>query len=737
VATRPDILFVSPEYTTGNCTSDLGTAYIIAYLKQEGMSAEQFYCYKPLTLAQLARHILKTGAPMIGFSCYNANYFLIKSLCKELKRLSPDIFIITGGPTATFSDGIVLQNIPAIDICVRGEGELTTKEIIEHFKGGRPFHSIAGISYRLNGETVRTSERPLRQGGSRTPETSLDIFPSPYLNNPSHIAHLIKHEKEIPLITSRGCVFKCTYCNCTVISQHTIRSHSVERIVSELKLIHDTVQEKEKRTVQIHDDFFTFNHKRVERICNGIIKNRLDLKITITTRADFVNEKILCLLYKAGVRTVNFGLESAHPKSLFRIKKIRLHFGKTNDYRPEKRFLKRFKSSVAAAKKIGLEVDISILLGLPGETRKDILRTIDFARRLKIRRCYHNYLAVYPGTELFTKYAGSQATDSEEWLRCPSDRLPGALPADPLARIPSANNSDAAITARHSASLSHAFLMGFLKNEPGKKHVPSFFFKDDRAPILKTINKLPLQSLIFLAHCTNGAFATRETTELRHMRVAHALSMPPGHSCIDFHALETYDPYHKRYEKFSHSSSKFKLSDAFSDKDVGNKKILFEISAKSDIIELKKLLKMPDLVHTVLADNSPGFILRDACRWTRFCPAKKFDRFMVDKELCLSSCFHGRALGKFGDPFEKIKKNYLDFLRSERKKRGCHNCPAQKQCSQCPFLGNIPYEEFCGIRRTYATRLDNFIAVLMAKNIMSTLPEQPANKTMKFLTDTH
>jgi len=718
MAAKPEILFLFPDYTTGNFSNCLGTAYIIAYLKQEGIYAKQFRSYKPSTMPQIACRVLDSGADIIGFSCYNTNYFLIKMLCKELKKRKPDIFIIAGGPTPTFSDRIVLHNIPEIDICVRGEGEFTTKKIIEHLKKDRLFNNIAGISYRHNDRIIRTEDRPLMQN-TESREAGLDILPSPYLSNILDPLRTMKYDKEIPLITSRGCTFKCTYCNCSIISKHTVRYHSPERIIAELTLINAAIRGKGEHKVTIHDDCFTLNNKRVEKICGGILKNKLDLTIAITTRADYVNERILKLLYKAGVRTIGFGLESANPKTLARIKKIRLSYKKRGGLELEKNFLNKLKQSVAIARKIGFEVDTSIILGLPGEDFKDILKTINFVDRLKNKLCYYNYLQIYPGTELFNSLAKNRNTNSEKWLQLSLNRLQSTIPINKILGIPVLNNTNIAIKKRYNASLSNAFLMGFLNKNIANKYAPAIFFPVSKAPISILKNKTPLKSLIFLWQ--RGSSNAQKEIKISPVRVAQALNISRGNNYIAYNML---GKYHSYYEKYSRWLNNFKLSDTFFNKNIIDGKIIFDISSNSDIAEFERfLLKMPELIHSIFSNEITSFILLDSCRWARRCPAKNLNRLIVNKNLCFSTCFHGKIIGKLGESFEKIENTYLNYLKSERKKRGCARCPVKKQCSQCPFLGNIHYKTYCKIKRKYAARIDKFIALLILQNIALALPE--------------
>lgn len=694
---KPEIIFLFPNHATGHFSHCLGTAYIIAYLRQEGVSAEQFYNYELLTIPQITDKILSSKANIIGFTCYHTNYFLIKTLCRHLKKRKPGIFIIAGGPTPTFSDSAVLHNAPEIDICVRGEGEFAVKEIIEHLKRGRVFSSIQGITYRLNNRIIRAPDRPLAQ---------LDALPSPYINKILNPADIADHGEEIPVITSRGCIFKCVYCNCAAISKRTIRYHSPKRVAAELEVIHNALKGKQGRAIRIYDDCFTLNNSRIELICNCIIKKNLNLNIAASTRADYVNEKILRLLYKSGVKNISFGIESANPKTLFRVKKIRLFYKKIDGLRPEKKFLDKLKQAVMIAKRIGFETEASIILGLPGENAKDIFRTINFVKRLGLRFCYYNYLSIYPGTELFRAFEGGKLKTSEKWLMIPRHKL---------FDIPILINSNIAAKKRINAFLCNTFLMGFLNNHS----FASALFFTDNAPFLNKLQDIaPAQSILFLAQ-----YAGRNTGQgnrkikIRHARLTQISGLGYQTRRIDYNMLENHYPYH---EGPSYWLNQFKLSDIFLNKGLASRNIILDISSASSMVEFEKLLlMMPGSASIIFSNKISQFTLVDACRWSRSCPAKNLSRLIVDKKLCVSTCFHGKTIGKLGEPAEKIKKRCADYTQSERKKRGCEKCLAKEYCSQCPFLGSIDPETFCRIKRNYSASIDKFIALINLKNAVN------------------
>src|SRR5471030_1687822 len=116
---KPRIVFVFPrvlkEIYYEGCDYHLGAAYIRAYLAEKGFASEQYIDSGSETPAEVAKRLVAKGSDVIGFSVYDANYYYVKILANAIKRASKSIKIICGGPTATFSDNLILEDCAAVD----------------------------------------------------------------------------------------------------------------------------------------------------------------------------------------------------------------------------------------------------------------------------------------------------------------------------------------------------------------------------------------------------------------------------------------------------------------------------------------------------------------------------------------------------------------------------------------------------------------------------------------------
>ncbi len=199
---EPSILLAYIDFTTPEENDivgyHLGIGYLRAYLEQVGIPTDQLIVSEPISLEELVQEILRRSTNVIGFTCFDDNYYLLRELSVRLKQIAPDRTIILGGPSATFSDQFILENCGSIDICVRGEGEETVSELVPALMSARDISGIRGLSFRAGTEVVRTAPRQYHVSGEAG---ELDRYPSPYLTG------IIPPSKGLQtgVLSSRGC----------------------------------------------------------------------------------------------------------------------------------------------------------------------------------------------------------------------------------------------------------------------------------------------------------------------------------------------------------------------------------------------------------------------------------------------------------------------------------------------------------------------------------------------------
>lgn len=716
----PEILFLFPSFKEEDFSSfvlayHLGAGYILAYLQKKGIYVTQFINKEPIGLDGLTDKILKQRPKIVGFTCYDANYYFVKLISQLLKKKNPKLTIMVGGPTATFSDELIMQDNSAIDICVRGEGEYTAYEIVNRLRKSLDVSDIAGITYRLKGRLIRAPDRPLMRGEKKGEE--LDIFPSPYLNG------IFPPDENVGIITSRGCTFKCVYCNYSAMSRWTIRYHSVERIISELKELNKKLQSNnDKITCRFADDAFTLNIERAKQICRKIINEKIHLTFWADTRVDRIDEELLQLMYQAGFEEINFGLESAVPKVLNTIKKVNGCLGNRNNFASEKRFIAKMKKNVKLAKEIGLNPTVSVILGLPSATMKDDKQTLEFINQLKIEKYFHDYLNIFSGTELFNTHRkhGLRVQQSFTVLPYQTEYTYNVY------KIPEIKNSMQSFVKSIQMDKMMEIFTGSYRNQQGE-NCSDLLFRNNSTIDKKMIEWLRRSVIIsprigFVGNYFDGRFVRQNIEKM----------VFAGVPAINFYLLTAFNkknanPAHLDFETGTYkialrpeilSNSKKSLSKLYFLRFIPfanynhNRSALLDLKKEGSVNIIFTVFTLDDIERLIrLVSNSKKIVLSgdmmkfdcyflDECRWSdEDCPAMGFRRSIIGNDGSIIPCFNGKPIARVGDNHRDIIRDLRSMWDDVKRKRDCMDCSVRDSCSKCLFPYPMNNRDFCQIKR--------------------------------------
>ena len=687
---RPEILFLYFK-ENGDLVYHLGASYIIAYLRKKGIWAEQFVNTIALCLEELATVILKKKPRILGFTVYDSNYFLVKELATRIKNNATQIITVAGGPSATFSYKSIMRDTPAIDICVQGEGEVTMYELAQQLNTGGALDKVLGIRFRSGQKIIKTAPRPLVRGNCRA--ESLDILPSPYLSGVLNVEKFLKvNQQPLPLVTSRGCVYKCTFCNFSAMSRHTLRFHSVRRALEELKFIDESRRKGLDVEVAIYDDTFTLNKKRVEKLCLGIIAEGIGVRIVgMEMRGDKIDKNLLSLLFQAGIREINFGLESANPSVLYNVKKVRLNSSSPGSFKPERAFIKNIKQAVLAAKGLGFRTSLSVIFGLPGDSRKSASKTLNFLKNLKPDAYCHNILTIYPGTELSKNYKKYGIRKAGKYPTILTDPLlrPLNFPYQ-VNKLPRLKNE---YTLSERRSLAHSFLInnlsGWYKKQKNDLYPEVVFVSGNFFPQRWLKEQLSLQTRFIYGKEPDFkkpeiSLAVSSETSFLHpkytfMRPEELLGVLPEELKFHFRLKALKDLPEKSNQR----------------------NFIYFIRDFDDLCKLEELAQAEIKGNEVISSRSEkqeGLIL-DACRWGFSCGALNLRRLIVDSQAQVKACFDSECLGKAGEKWSVLRERFDRIYREKMKERNCTTCALKYSCSKCPFLTPELEKIYCQLRQ--------------------------------------
>lgn len=313
---------------------------------------------------------LSVSTSVMRTSCEIAEH--IKDICKEAK-------IIFGGVHPTLFPRDVIKE-HGIDYVVYGEGEKTILELLKAIEVSKEPSEIKGIAYRRNGESIVNAPRSLIGNLDELPFPAYDLIPLKKYFSPQSIK-----KPFMSMITSRGCPYKCIFCDVHAVFGRKYRFHSPERVVEEMQYLIDRFHIKE---VMFKDSEFTLRQERVEKICDLILEKKISIVWSCNSRVGSVSLPLLQKMRRAGCRVVQFGVESGDQKILDVLKK--------------RITIEQIKETFRSSRKAGLKTLAAIMIGNPGETKRSIEKTVELIREIKPTYSKYTFLTPFPGTELYS-----------------------------------------------------------------------------------------------------------------------------------------------------------------------------------------------------------------------------------------------------------------------------------------------------------------------------------------------
>jgi radical SAM superfamily enzyme YgiQ (UPF0313 family) len=331
----------------------------------------------------------------------------------RLKDVLPHLRTVLFGTHVTVRAREVLDLFPAVDVLVRREPEGPIQALVEACAAGRSLDGVAGISFRnALGEIHETPDAP--------PIADLDSLPLPAWERLDLAPYRLPLRGETFLLVapSRGCPYPCTFCTAHQYYGRSLRRHSVERVVSELRR---AVERHGTRQFLFWSDTFTLDRAYVRALCQAIVEARLDIGWGCNSRTDTLDRETLDAMHEAGCWIISLGIESLDDAVLGRC-------GKGASRADAAR-------AVALARAAGLAVAGHFILGLPGDTPASIATTTRGARHLGLDFAQFYAAVPYPGTALHREAVASGWLDGASLEDYRQDRGLLALPDLPPRRV--------------------------------------------------------------------------------------------------------------------------------------------------------------------------------------------------------------------------------------------------------------------------------------------------------------
>jgi radical SAM superfamily enzyme YgiQ (UPF0313 family) len=373
----------------------LGILYIASSLEEEGHQVEVVdFCIEDFNDNVLKKYL--KNKDVIGITVRSQGINCVKAIVSSIKRINSDIPIILGGPHCTLDPINALTNIDA-DIVVVGDGEIVIKDVSEALEGKKNLSDISGVVYKENNKIKKGLPAKLIE------DLDLISFPARHLvdkydfNRLTGGIFVLSKGKITSMILSRGCPYNCKFCIEPII-QGKYRTRSAENIIEELK----EIIPKYNYTLFI-DDHFYVNKKITNQVLDFLIKEKSGMEFSVMgIRIDISDNTVFNRIKKAGGKAVSFGIESGNQAVL--------------DYYNKGIDLNQIVKTVKLARKGGLLTLGYFMLGGPIETKGDLEKTIDFAKKLPLDLVVFQPFAYHKGSQLYNEAVTEGKIKNDEYV---------------------------------------------------------------------------------------------------------------------------------------------------------------------------------------------------------------------------------------------------------------------------------------------------------------------------------
>lgn len=416
------ILFIYPPLTTHTDYSTeskgthppIGIAYIAAYLEREGYECaiidsvvEGYYHEEPvgdsiirygLTFDEIRRRVAEYKPDLVGISnLFSSSAEDSIRVCSTVKAVDREIITMIGGPHPSAIPEHPLASAD-VDFAMLGEGEIPALSLVRALEKGDE-SLLEGVAYIKDGKMVRAARKKYVEDLDDLPFPARHLLPMDKYLAISNAFLTTKRTPFTPMITSRGCPAKCTFCPVHAAWGKTWRARSAENVIEE---IDELVNRYGIREIHFDDDNLTLDKARAMKLFQMMIERKYDLIWTAPSGIALwaLDEEILEKAAESGCYKLFMAVESGDEYVLKHIIRKPL----------------KLKNVLPLAKKIrslGIEMESFFVVGMPGETKEQLKQTFRFARQLDADNTLYFYANPIPGSPLYEESIKHQYISKE------------------------------------------------------------------------------------------------------------------------------------------------------------------------------------------------------------------------------------------------------------------------------------------------------------------------------------
>jgi radical SAM superfamily enzyme YgiQ (UPF0313 family) len=335
----------------------------------------------------IERLVTEVRPDVVGLSVMTFQRSTARRIIALVRSLLPDVRIVVGGYDPSLAPEAWVDPAIGVDAIVRGEGDITFRELIRAFDEGRPLSTVPGIWFRDGGSFRQTVHRGIARLDGE------EIRP------PNRAARVLSGYtmlgRQIDVIeTSRGCTFDCSFCSIIEMRGRNFHRFSIQRVLDDIR----DAAARGARSIFIVDDNITLDVPRFEELCHAIIDaglNRIDYLVQAMTASIAAHgQRLAPLMRDAGFRYVFLGIENILDEDLLFLKAR-----SKNSRHQEGRRTNTAVAAVDVLHRYGMLVVGGLIVGNPDDRRESIAANLEFARKY-VDWPYIQHPTPYPGTPM-------------------------------------------------------------------------------------------------------------------------------------------------------------------------------------------------------------------------------------------------------------------------------------------------------------------------------------------------
>lgn len=396
------VLFVNPPQTAskykfmGVIAPPLGIAYMAGVLQENHIDVEILDASaEDMDFKDVEKELLKRKPDLVALTALTPTIGRALETAQVVKETLPDSIVVMGGyhPTFNFIETLEDENV---DIVIRGEGEYIMLNLVQALENQSSLHDVKGIVFedKNSKEIVVNPEAPLIQDLDELPFPALNLLPMKKYRLLDMDTHMTT------MITTRGCPMQCSFCSSAAMHGKKIRERSVENIVDEIEYLNTNY---DIDTIAFMDDTFTLKKRKVMAICDEILKRNIEIMWGCTSRVDTLDEKLLKKMKEAGCITIFIGVESADQQQL--------------DNMCKNTTIAKIENAFKIAHKLKIRTIASVALGMPGDTKEIMNKTVKFVHKLKPNYAIYSLATPYPGTRFYKEAFEKNLIKIKDWSK--------------------------------------------------------------------------------------------------------------------------------------------------------------------------------------------------------------------------------------------------------------------------------------------------------------------------------